>query len=123
MTSTDKPGFTPGPWAARFFRDDAGKLSGTGAGNFHIVDDRGSLLEGGLVLEDDSLNEANGHLIAAAPELYEAAAYMAPFNEAIDAHLSGQLGEVEFIKQVIDLHDAEAGKLLRAALAKAEGRT
>lgn len=58
--------FTKGPW-------DFGWHQPSGDFTLHYGTDEHvgpSLLEGGLVLADDKENEANAHLIAAAPELY-----------------------------------------------------
>jgi hypothetical protein len=66
------PLFTPGPWFFRTYPDTL-----PSADDFHLIqglegDEGGSILEGALVLASDKANKANAHLIAAAPELYDA---------------------------------------------------
>lgn len=62
--------FTPGPWHwdSEAFGSGLDWCLIQGPGG----DPGGSILEGGFVLADDAENLANAHLIAAAPELYEA---------------------------------------------------
>jgi len=76
--------FTPGPWTYEIFGDS--EMGDT----FHLgpVSDEyegvlGTILEGGLVLDDDVVNEANARLIAAAPDLYDALVALVEEREPI----------------------------------------
>jgi hypothetical protein len=93
---------TPGPWRA----DDFGLIV-WGPDNFHVADIRGwGRLTGESAMrlpaaEAQAIQEANAHLIAAAPDLLELAKRVAAHFENTDAPL---------------------GAAARALIAKAEGQ-
>ena len=73
MTTNEKPGFTPGPWTPEGF-DDWG--DGTNLPLELDVRVNGSRWD--KIVDSIRISDANAHIIAAAPDLYEA------LNELLD---------------------------------------
>ncbi|MDE2107557.1 MAG: hypothetical protein KGL39_60755 [Patescibacteria group bacterium] len=114
--------FTPGPWRLDVNLYQATIWGKTAKGDMKIADLRGwghLTGVGGLRLSGEQaaeIQDATGHLIAAAPDLYEALKAMLEADAYADAE-----GIVTFSSS-----DTESGQkalaLARAALAKAEAR-
>jgi hypothetical protein len=64
----DKPGFTPGPWGADSYECKPGDLPEGAFGIFEIGEDDPAL----AIVGPWGNSDANAHLIAAAPDLYDA---------------------------------------------------
>lgn len=90
---------TPGPWRWNHFPDNESYLEDS-----HSA----SVIEGSIVTADNEEREANARLIAAAPDLLEAARYV------IEDAVSDMPATARVTKISLDA--------LRAAIAKAEGR-
>lgn len=65
---------TPGPWKYKIVNDEfiLSNVDADSDAEGRMQDYGSSILEGGLVLENDAENEANARLIAAAPDLLAA---------------------------------------------------
>lgn len=102
--------FTPGPWSVGY---NAYQVTADN-GNMNVCDIRGwgyLTGKGSLGLSEDKakeIQEANAHLIASSPELYEALEMVLKFHHDNEAHGDGFL------------HDHEVEKI-ESALAKARG--
>jgi hypothetical protein len=73
QSATRSNGWTPGPWLGVIHGDsEMGDTFHLGPQGDEYAGVAFTILEGALVQADDAENEANAHLIAAAPCLYEA---------------------------------------------------
>ncbi len=103
--------FTPGPWSLE--SDDNGYAEAfrryAGADAIQVSGDHWTVA---VALDDGPPGQANAHLIAAAPELYEA------LKAITDCYGVGQRDPAKFLEHVHDFMMEG-----RAALAKARGET
>jgi hypothetical protein len=95
-----KPGFTRGPWG---YNAESGEIYLDDGEVFPLV----ATVNGDLTSEAQAI--ADGHLIAAAPDMYEALQEIAARDSYIDASPRGNR-EVRY---------GEHGRIARAALSKA----
>lgn len=123
---SETPKFTPGPWYPPHLSDDSttcncrsiveGGYAG-GIATVHVHNGIASIRDGGNEAPPLEEAKANGHLIAAAPELYDALKAALPHLHELDsAH-----------QRIVEAHgNCYSGlvvvSLVEAALAKAEGR-
>ena len=114
MTETS---FTPGPWTVE---EEIDHPKGHHAETYHRIS---ATSDGKAPVDREWViqSRANAHLISAAPDLHEAAAYATPILALIDRHLSGKMGEADFIDAIIDHHDPKQFEKAKAALAKSRG--
>jgi hypothetical protein len=114
--------FTPGPWAVSGTRDPSRgqRVAGTVAGETFTICYAETPQQGGSPRHD--MREGNAHLIAAAPDLYEAGGSAVSILESYIEFLhripADELEQHPYIPAV-----EEAFDLLSAALAKARGQS
>lgn len=101
---------TPGPWRA----ERTGPWDGWDG--WEVIAKDGATVCNGLGSQRNPIREANARLIAAAPELLEAAKLVLEWYEAEDNH-SG----TDFYQRMQMCRDSEDA--IRAAIAKATGET
>jgi len=122
----EQPTFTAGPWHPPHLSDDTttcncrsiveGGYAG-GIASVHVHNGIGSIAAGGNDAPPLEEAKANGYLIAAAPELYEALKVALPYIHAVDS--ARQDG---FERQGLRYSGMPEVAMAEAALAKAEGR-
>ena len=102
-----EPKFTPGPW----FTDDYGYIFSGERRDAHMIAEVRGWGWIQYLPDPEQIQDANAHLIAAAPDLYKALAHLEPYLDAIVCYAS-----------TIEEHPPNGFILeTKAALAKARG--
>lgn len=122
MSATNAEKHTPGPWTVETQPSDSGGTYITG----HVTSplhtyagNRARFTRPESITSPDTMTKADAHLIAAAPEMYEALKHAIGILENMDVDALGESGTSEDSWLLRDeyLHH------FRAAIAKAEGRS
>jgi hypothetical protein len=112
-------GFTPGPWAVRAGANRSGRYEIEAGAQILCPGTGGARSYSDVVAATHWSGtpewEANAHLIAAAPEMYEALKHLHKWFEITGSSINARWGRIppEDSKIIVDA--------MRAALAKAEG--
>lgn len=117
---------TPGPWVVIFSKKNGAALRIEAPNDRDVAGAAGNVVrQNGIGIPACKIGRANARLIAAAPDFYHAATAGAQVNlpEFLEwvadrlVHVHGESPNVDFV-----LTCQDRAKLLRAAIAKAEGK-